>query len=116
MHDAESIHRLLLDCGFRDAAWPPRGPRRWSVVGKPVAAASDVEIVIGCVGEARGFHLQVQPAAARDWVVDVLEQHGASQVPIRAASSTAPRASGPWLAAGVGLSALALYAWSLLSS
>src|SRR5258706_16370929 len=104
-HDSETVHRLLLDCGFRDAPWPPRGPRRWSVVGRPLPA-SELEIVIGCVGgEARGFHLQVQPAAARDWLADVLEQHGVAQVPVRADDDPAATPPRPWVAVGLGVGA-----------
>ena len=121
-HDPESIRRLLLDCGFHDAPWPPRGARRYSVVGRPLGEGP-FEIVVGCVAEGDSFHLRVAPPAARDWVAEVLEQNGARGVSVRAEPGSREmggdtgdeRARGPWLAVTAGIGAIVLFALSLLS-
>ncbi len=111
--DAEAIHRLLLDCGFRDAPWPPRGARRWSLIG---AVEDGVEIVVACVADGAAHHLRVSPSSARELLVDVLEQNGVKDVAVRADPDGARlMARGPWLALGFGIGAVALFAWSLLN-
>jgi hypothetical protein len=123
MHDCEAVHRLLLDCGFRDAPWPPRGPRRWSVIG----VVEGFQIVVACVADGSGFHLRVLSESAREWLSDVLEQNGANEVAVRAGpDAETSQARGPWLArllsiaipSGllvVGIGAVALFAWSLIN-
>jgi len=112
MRDCEAVHRLLLDCGFRDAPWPPRGPRRWSVIG----AVEGFQLVVACVADAKSFYLRVPSESAREWLGEVLEQNGAREVAVRAGPDAEKiQARGPWLALGVGIGAVALFAWSLLN-
>ncbi len=109
--DSVAVRRLLLDCGFRDAPWPPRGERRWSLVGSVVEGG--FEIVIACVGRGGEFHLNVPSEAAREWLREVLAQNGAGHVAVRVEAGPIPTER-PWLAVAAGLSALALFAWSLI--
>jgi hypothetical protein len=114
-HDPESIRRLLLDCGFHDAPWPPRGARRYSVVGRPLGDGP-CEIIVGCVAEGDAFHLRVSPAGAREWVTDMLEQNGVRGVKVRAEPVPGEEgARGPWLAVTAGIGAIVLFTLSLLS-
>src|SRR5258706_8153649 len=74
----DSIHRLLLDCGFRST--PARGAR-WGVAGE---LAGGLEIAVRCVsGRSGGTVLLVPSESARTWLLDVLLQNGVGPVDVR---------------------------------
>ncbi|HZS41313.1 MAG TPA: hypothetical protein VFF06_31000 [Polyangia bacterium] len=73
-------------------------------------------MVVACVAEKSGFYLRVPSESAREWLADVLAQNGAGEVSVRADSETEKsQARGPWLALGLGIGAVALFAWSLIN-
>ena len=111
----EALHRLLIECGFRNMLWPP-SHQKWGVVGELDAGAGlPVRLVVSCVAEGERFYLLVPSAAVRDWLVEMLERHGHRDLPVRIGTLHAPDLVGaaPWLAVAAG--ALALFSWVLIS-
>src|SRR5262245_30829571 len=107
-NDSEGVRRLLVDCGFREAPWPPRGVRRWSVIGRTVEGGP--EIRVACVSAGGSFGLRVAPASARDWIAGLLVHNGVHGVSVHADPNGAGgRTRRPWIAVGVGIGALALF-------
>lgn len=113
--DARAVYRLLREVGFRNVLWPSPLGQLWGVVGELVD--SGVYIVITCmpVG-ASGFRLHVAPAAARDWLLEVLAQHGATDVSVVVdpIDTPPPAPRTPWLTLSLGLVSIALFGWVLL--
>lgn len=72
-----AVHRLLLDVGFRNVLWPSPVGQLWGVAGE---FDGGLRVVITCMPAGESFRLHVSPAVARDWLTDVLAQHGASGV------------------------------------
>lgn len=104
-----AVHRLLLDVGFRNGHWPPsRG--QWSVVGEIEGGA---RIDITCLPSVEGTRLQVAPAAAREWLCELLERHGARGVLVTTDAVGDAASRTPWLAISVGAGAVALFGWVL---
>jgi hypothetical protein len=77
----EAIHRLLLECGFRNALWAPPLGQHWSVVGE---LDGGFEVSVRCVSGARGGVVLLVPSeSVRQWLLEVLAQNGAGPVDVR---------------------------------
>jgi hypothetical protein len=114
MVSEKAVHRLLLDCGFRNVLWPAPLGQLWGVVGE---LPGDVRIVVTCmpVGPISSgrFRLHVAPSAAREWLKALLAQHGVTDVPVTQDPVTARPSTmdTPWLMIGLGAGAIALFSW-----
>src|SRR5262245_48612956 len=103
-----NLHRLLLDCGFRNLLWTPLRGQKWAVVGEPDGG---VEITVACTSGPDGTPLlHVPSASSRELLVEMLAQNGAGDVEVHALRrSTA--ASWTWLPVAIGVGAVGFFAW-----
>jgi hypothetical protein len=112
----KAVHRLLIECGFRNVLWPAPLGQHWGVVGE---LPGDVRIVITCMpigGQRDGknrFRLHVAPAAAREWLKELLAQHGAPEVVVTTdpVDQHLSKPDSPWLYLGLGAGAIALFSY-----
>jgi hypothetical protein len=100
----DGVHRLLLDCGFRNLLWTPLRGQRWAVVGE---LDGGMEITVSCTA---GPVLSVPSDGARELLREVLAQNGAGAVPILTAPPAA-RETPPWVPVAIGAGAVALFGW-----
>lgn len=125
MISSSAVHRLLVECGFRDVLWPSPLGQQWGVVGElpddviadgkggPFGACGPLTVVTCMPVGRNGFRLHVAPAAARDWLRELLARNGAAEVvvtteplePVRVTAAT------PWLFVGLGAGAIALFGY-----
>src|SRR5262245_49447832 len=102
-----SLHRLLLDCGFRNLLWTPLRGQKWAVVGE---LDGGVEITAACTTGPDGAPLLHVPSASmRELLLEMLAQNGAA-VNVRAMRRRAPEAP-TWLPVAIGAGAVGFFAW-----
>ena len=104
------VHRLLIECGFRNVLWPAPLGQHWGVVGE---LPGDVRIVVTCMPAAKSYRLHVAPAVAADWLRELLAQHGCPDVVVTTdpVEPYRPHQSSPWLFLGLGAGAIALFSY-----
>src|SRR5262245_34912313 len=103
-----SLHRLLLDCGFRNLLWTPLRGQKWAVVGE---LDGGVEITAACtLGADGGPLLHVPSATARELLVEMLAQNSAGEVAVRAMRRR-ERDAPTWLPVAIGAGAVGFFAW-----
>lgn len=100
----DALHRLLLDCGFRNLLWTPLRGQKWAVVGE---LDGGLEITVACT---RGPVLHVPSETARELLGEMLAQNGAGVVKILAESRSAQDGP-PWIPLMIGAGAVALFGW-----
>jgi hypothetical protein len=104
----ESVHRLLLDCGFRGLPWKPLRGQRWAVVGE---LDGGLEITVACTP---GPVLHVPSQGARELLAEMLSSNGAGDVEIRATPPVG-RDGSSWIPLAIGVGAVALFGWIVSS-
>jgi hypothetical protein len=111
MKSASAVHKLLLECGFRNVLWPAPLGQLWGVVGE---LPGDLRMVITCmpVGTER-YRLHVSPPVCAEFVRELLSRHGeiASVVTDAPLDAAGVERDTPWLYVGIGAGAIALFGW-----
>src|SRR6476646_6814098 len=113
MISATSVHKLLIECGFRNVLWPAPLGQLWGVVGE---LPGDLRIVVTCVPVGnKGFRLHVAPSPCIEFLRELLAQHGAAEVVVTTDPVVMHKAetSTPWLYLGIGFGAIAIFGYVL---
>jgi hypothetical protein len=109
------IHRLLIECGFRNQLWPPSLGQHWAVIGE---LAGGARIVVTCVPSPTGFRLHVAPGAA-EWLRRFLLRNDldmalVSTLPVPLGHPGVDLPWPTWIPLTVGLGAVLIFSWVLL--
>jgi hypothetical protein len=115
----DTLHGLLLDCGFRNLLWTPLRGQLWAVVGDidPSLASlgiGGVEITVACTP---GPTLHVPSETARELLSEMLAQNevpGAADVRI-VADGRGRMEGSAWVPLAIGVGAVALFGWVISS-
>ena len=112
MMTATAVHKLLIECGFRNVLWPAPLGQLWGVVGE---LPGDLRIVVTCMPVGKKLRLHVAPSGCAEFLRELLARHGAAEVQVTTdpIQVTVPDQSTPWLYLGIGAGAIALFGWVL---